>query len=98
MRRDLFLVEFLYLWNIFDSWKKNSASLLRSSQQSNGNSDQYLSTFNFHRNPGKNLFVGQVKVLGFSESYLKVLFMVEKIKDVLLGMFGDLGLSIKSYF
>lgn len=30
MRKDLFLVECLYIWNIFDSWKKNSTSLLRS--------------------------------------------------------------------
>jgi len=53
--------------------------------------------FNIHPNPGK-ISVGQVKVLGFSESNLKVLFMVEKMKDELLGMFRDLGLSIKSYF
>lgn len=36
--------------------------------------------------------------LGFSESNLKVLFIVEEMKAVLLGMLRDVGLSIESHF
>lgn len=53
--------------------------------------------FNIHPNLDKIFFFGQVEVLGFFASNLKVLFMVEKMEDVLLGNFIALGLSIKSY-
>lgn len=46
-----------------------------------------FTNFNIHPNPGWNLFAGQVKVIWFSEHNLKGLFLEERKKDVLLGMF-----------